>query len=121
MSGLPDGGKETALVGTIVTLGNQLGLVTVAEGIESPHQRDALAMLGCWMAQGYLFAEPMSGDDVARLVERRASCPVPTRLTCPLRCGGQLCVEGAHGACRDQRMRVGAPRRMPVGVASGVA
>jgi EAL domain-containing protein (putative c-di-GMP-specific phosphodiesterase class I) len=47
-----------ALVQTIVQLARSLGLRTVAEGVETAAQRDALRALGCDYGQGYLFGRP---------------------------------------------------------------
>ncbi len=43
----------------MIHLGHTLGLDVVAEGVESPEQRDELWALGCRRAQGYWFARPM--------------------------------------------------------------
>ena len=50
---------DTALVRTIVALGEMLGLTTVAEGIERAAQRAHLEALGCVLGQGYHFARPL--------------------------------------------------------------
>jgi EAL domain-containing protein (putative c-di-GMP-specific phosphodiesterase class I)/CheY-like chemotaxis protein len=50
------------IVATTVTLGKELQLTTVAEGVESEAQAQALAMLQCDQAQGYFFARPMDGE-----------------------------------------------------------
>ena len=36
--------------------------MTIAEGVERPDQLDALRRLGCRLAQGYLFAEPLTPE-----------------------------------------------------------
>jgi EAL domain-containing protein (putative c-di-GMP-specific phosphodiesterase class I) len=46
------------LIQSMTDLCIDMGRVVVAEGIESPEERDALAKLGCGMMQGYLFAKP---------------------------------------------------------------
>jgi EAL domain-containing protein (putative c-di-GMP-specific phosphodiesterase class I) len=46
----------------VLRLGETLGLVTIAEGVERPDQLDALRRLGCRLAQGYLFAEPLTAE-----------------------------------------------------------
>jgi EAL domain-containing protein (putative c-di-GMP-specific phosphodiesterase class I) len=39
-------------------LGDSLNLDVIAEGVETPAQRDALLLLGCKRFQGYLFGRP---------------------------------------------------------------
>jgi diguanylate cyclase (GGDEF)-like protein/PAS domain S-box-containing protein len=55
-----DGGEGDtgSLVETIVRLAHDLGLGTVAEGIETVEQLDLVRATGCRLAQGYLFARP---------------------------------------------------------------
>jgi diguanylate cyclase (GGDEF)-like protein/PAS domain S-box-containing protein len=55
---LGDDHQGASIAGAIVSLGQALGLVTVAEGIEDIAQQRALARMGCTFAQGYLFARP---------------------------------------------------------------
>lgn len=52
-------GKTAFIAETIVTLGNKLGLHTIAEGVEKREQASYMLKLGCDEAQGYLFAKPM--------------------------------------------------------------
>lgn len=52
-------GKSAVLAETIVTLGNKLGLLTIAEGVEKREQASYMIKLGCDEAQGYLYAKPM--------------------------------------------------------------
>ena len=47
-----------------MTLGNKLGLVTIAEGVEKREQASFMIKLGCDEAQGFLFAKPMPFDDL---------------------------------------------------------
>jgi EAL domain-containing protein (putative c-di-GMP-specific phosphodiesterase class I) len=51
---------------SIVDLARATGATCVAEGIETPTDRDALVRLGCNFGQGYLFGRPMS---VGKLIE----------------------------------------------------
>ena len=57
-------GKSAFIAETIVTLGNKLGLSTIAEGVEKREQASYMLKLGCDAAQGYLFAKPMSYDQL---------------------------------------------------------
>jgi EAL domain-containing protein (putative c-di-GMP-specific phosphodiesterase class I) len=56
--------------GGILTLGQTLGLETIAEGIETAEQLVALRELGCQLGQGYYFARPLGPAAVDALLER---------------------------------------------------
>ncbi|MBL0940758.1 MAG: EAL domain-containing protein [Gemmatimonadaceae bacterium] len=78
VEGVSAGGSDAALARTIITLGNTLGLRTVAEGIERADQRDALAAMGCHDGQGYLFSAAVCSQDIRSWLQHsRASGLVP--------------------------------------------
>jgi EAL domain-containing protein (putative c-di-GMP-specific phosphodiesterase class I) len=52
------GSKDTTIVRNVITLGRELGLTVIAEGVETEEQLGLLDELGCHQAQGYLFAVP---------------------------------------------------------------
>lgn len=56
--------ESLTLVRTIRQLASSLGLVTVAEGVETVEQADILRGMGCEYAQGYLFGRPMRIDEL---------------------------------------------------------
>ncbi|MFN6994572.1 MAG: EAL domain-containing protein, partial [Aquincola tertiaricarbonis] len=47
-------------------MAGRLGLVSVAEGVETMEDWRLLQQSGCNVGQGYLVARPMPGDAVAR-------------------------------------------------------
>ena len=47
-----------AIVRSIIDLGRHLGLVVVAEGVETAEQLDALRADGCTQVQGFLISRP---------------------------------------------------------------
>src|SRR5258708_840149 len=49
--------KQT-LVRTMIAMCKELGMQIVAEGIETPEERDVIVAAGCDLMQGYLFAKP---------------------------------------------------------------
>ena len=68
-------GANEAIVSAIIGLGHALGLVVVAEGVETSAQLAALDRLGCRLYQGYLFSKPLPPDDVIALFNpASASC-----------------------------------------------
>ncbi|MGQ0684116.1 EAL domain-containing protein [Bradyrhizobium sp.] len=50
---------DAAIVSSTVSLGKQLGLSVIAEGIENRATADLLATMGCEEGQGYYFGKPM--------------------------------------------------------------
>lgn len=52
-----------AIVRTIIQLAENLGLTSVAEGVETEEQKEQLLKLGCRIGQGYYFYRPMPMDD----------------------------------------------------------
>ncbi len=55
--------RNKAIVQTIISLGHELGLKVIAEGVETVEQRKILSTMGCLELQGYLFGLP--GPDFA--------------------------------------------------------
>jgi len=53
--------KKQRIVKSMKSLCDELGMHVVAEGVETPAERDQLAELGCDLFQGYLFARPQRG------------------------------------------------------------
>ncbi|WP_243392808.1 MULTISPECIES: putative bifunctional diguanylate cyclase/phosphodiesterase [Roseateles] len=53
------GGRDAALASAIITLGRELGLQVVAEGVETQEQSEFLIGRGCRLQQGYWFARPL--------------------------------------------------------------
>jgi len=55
---------NTKIVRSIVDLGHNLGLRIVAEGVEDRITWEALAALGCDIAQGYYLSRPLPGPQL---------------------------------------------------------
>jgi EAL domain-containing protein (putative c-di-GMP-specific phosphodiesterase class I) len=61
--------KESAfIVRTIIELSRNLGIKSVAEGIETPDQLTQLQTLQCEYGQGYLFSRPIDADSANALL-----------------------------------------------------
>jgi diguanylate cyclase (GGDEF)-like protein/PAS domain S-box-containing protein len=64
--------KNSEIVGAIIMLANQLGLETIAEGIETEDQEDRLLKMKCHFGQGFLFSKPLDTHKLQGLLENRA-------------------------------------------------
>lgn len=61
----------------IIRLGRDLGLETLAEGVETEEQWAALRAEGCDAIQGYLLAPPLPVDEAIAFLRRTTTAPVP--------------------------------------------
>jgi diguanylate cyclase (GGDEF)-like protein/PAS domain S-box-containing protein len=68
VAGLGQDETLTLLTRTIVSVGSDLGMQVVAEGIEQPRQLAALREMGCGFGQGFLVARPMAAPSVESLI-----------------------------------------------------
>jgi EAL domain-containing protein (putative c-di-GMP-specific phosphodiesterase class I) len=68
VQGLGIDDEDERIVAAVVDLAANLGLRSIAEGVETPSQRDRLRDLGCDQAQGFLFGRPMPGSQVPAAV-----------------------------------------------------
>lgn len=71
-------GRADALVRGLVAIGAELGMRTVAEGVETEQQAQILEHYGVDRAQGYLFSRPLAADRFADFW-RRSAAPAALR------------------------------------------
>jgi diguanylate cyclase (GGDEF)-like protein/PAS domain S-box-containing protein len=60
--------KDAAIVRSIVTLGHDLGLEVIAEGVETKVAWDELALLGCDRIQGFYISRPLPANELSGLL-----------------------------------------------------
>ena len=60
--------EDGEIVKTIISLGHQLGMDVIAEGIETVDQLKGLRKLNCNYGQGYFFAKPLPAPAAAEMV-----------------------------------------------------
>lgn len=66
---IPHNHGDATLARAIISLGHQLNLRTLAEGVDKPEQFNFLKASGCDEYQGYLFSEPLWPEEFARLIK----------------------------------------------------
>jgi diguanylate cyclase (GGDEF)-like protein len=80
VDGLAVCSEEGVLARAITDLARNLGLGTIAEGIEMPEQADSLRAMGCELGQGFLFARPLVPAAFAELLAGGGVLAVPTAV-----------------------------------------
>lgn len=65
----------TAIIRSITTLAEALGMETTAEGVENIDQLDILRDQGCTQIQGYYFSKPIPAKDVDVLLDKYGQTP----------------------------------------------
>jgi diguanylate cyclase (GGDEF)-like protein len=83
VSGITTRSHDHAIVRATTAMAHAMQLGVVAEGIETPEQRDALVALGIERGQGWLFGRPMSAAQALELVSAQwqdAATPPGTAL-----------------------------------------
>ncbi len=63
---LPGDRYDAAIVRAVVDMARSLELEVVAEGVQTPAQRDFLLGVGCHLCQGELFGEAVTADEIGR-------------------------------------------------------
>jgi EAL domain-containing protein (putative c-di-GMP-specific phosphodiesterase class I) len=85
--------KTAAIVRAIISLGADLGVEVLAEGVESEAQLTMLNGMGCRQAQGFLLASPASAAEAKTLLDSRWGRRLPLRPS-P---AGTFATRSAHG------------------------
>jgi EAL domain-containing protein (putative c-di-GMP-specific phosphodiesterase class I) len=71
--------KDEILVSTIISMGNNLGLKVVAEGVEKEEQMTFLQKHNCSEVQGFMLGKPLPPEmlrDLLANARERFGCPV---------------------------------------------
>jgi diguanylate cyclase (GGDEF)-like protein len=65
VAGLGVDAADEAIVTSVIDLAHNLGLVAVAEGVETDAQIGLLSVLRCDLVQGYRFSRPVPADEIS--------------------------------------------------------
>jgi EAL domain-containing protein (putative c-di-GMP-specific phosphodiesterase class I) len=64
ISGLAAPGEDAVIVGAMTRMADALGLLAIAEGVETAAQLAELERIGCWGAQGFFLNRPGDADAI---------------------------------------------------------
>ena len=74
ISELSESADCMAIIRAITNLGSNLGIPTLAEGVETKKQLSWLREVGCTEMQGYLFSRPVPASEIAGLLSSQPNC-----------------------------------------------
>lgn len=77
VSEITNSSRGSSIAEMVIQLGRNLGLAVIAEGVEDERQANILAGLGCPLAQGYLYARPMTPDLLPAWLTHACAVAVP--------------------------------------------
>jgi EAL domain-containing protein (putative c-di-GMP-specific phosphodiesterase class I) len=66
---------DEAICRTVIELARQLGLSTIAEGVEREEQAEFMRREGCQVMQGFLYSKPLTADALAAFWTDRQVAP----------------------------------------------
>lgn len=72
IQGMMTSKKDLSIVKSTIAMGHELGMVVVAEGVETETSLNLLREHACDRAQGYVISRPLAETDFANFVARRA-------------------------------------------------
>nr|WP_245250841.1 bifunctional diguanylate cyclase/phosphodiesterase [Youngiibacter multivorans] len=75
ISSIDDSGEEDSIVRDIISMAHRIGLVAIAEGVETKSQKDYLKSNGCDIYQGYLMSPPLEKHKAIDLLMQINSGP----------------------------------------------
>ena len=64
--------SSSNLVSSIISLGHNIGMSIIAEGIEEQTQSDLLKDMGCDKIQGYFYSRPVPENDIIKYMAEQA-------------------------------------------------
>jgi len=63
--------EDKAIVSAVINMARSLGLITIAEGVETAGQLEFLSERGCEEVQGYYFSKPLPSEQFVKYIEDR--------------------------------------------------
>jgi diguanylate cyclase (GGDEF)-like protein len=75
VQGIAESPVDSAIVRAVIDLANAMGISAVAEGVETEGQLAELKLIGCPVAQGFYFSQPLRAEEFDELLTRHFACP----------------------------------------------
>jgi diguanylate cyclase (GGDEF)-like protein/PAS domain S-box-containing protein len=85
VSGLPNDANDAAIATAMLAMAGSLGLVTIAEGVETEAQHEFLTRAGSTEGQGYLYSYPLPPAALEHMLRPKAQANAKLKLVPPVR------------------------------------
>ena len=72
-------GSDQRIVQAIIGMAHGLGMLAIAEGVETSEQLQQLTLMGCQEVQGYLFSRPLPAAEFDALVRSKGLLPMTSQ------------------------------------------
>lgn len=72
---IPNDKEDIAIINTIISMGHNLNLSVIAEGVETLEQSQCLSDMGCEWAQGYYFSRPLAAEHCLEYLKTHTLAP----------------------------------------------
>ncbi len=82
-----DNEEDRRIVETVIRMAHMIGMLVIAEGVETAGQRDLLMKLNCYYCQGYYFYRPMPKEEAWDLINNEDLIQEELPFTAGLRFG----------------------------------
>jgi EAL domain-containing protein (putative c-di-GMP-specific phosphodiesterase class I) len=69
--GVAESAVDSAIVRNVIDIANAIGVAAVAECVETTEQMTDLKLLGCHVAQGFLFSRPLQAAEFSELLGKQ--------------------------------------------------
>ena len=73
--------KSGSIIGSVIRMAHSIGLITIAEGVETDEQTEFLKSMGSDVIQGYVFARPMPINEFEKIMRKHSILTIHARLS----------------------------------------
>jgi EAL domain-containing protein (putative c-di-GMP-specific phosphodiesterase class I) len=70
---ITDNQTDKKMIKSIISMGKNLGMHVLAEGVETKEHADILEKYGCDLFQGYYFSKPLPLDELATFAKKHSN------------------------------------------------
>ena len=70
LSGFETNQKSRFLIQSVIAMADQIGMMTLSEGVETKEEAEFLEKISCGRLQGYLYGKPLTYDELKAKIDK---------------------------------------------------